>query len=96
MEDSLWEQPLGELSLNWEASQNPLHVSLAFDDELSDQQKGTWSGNGARKGHHPPSTSSPAARPGELSLNWDPVANSESVRRARESSLWPDGRYISS
>ena len=49
-----------------EAEPTALHVSLAFDDELSDQQK----------------------RDRFTSLKWDPVANSESVQRARASSSY--------
>ena len=47
-----------------EASQYPLHVSLAFDDELSDQQRRDLERSGARSGKpHCTSTSSPAAPP---------------------------------
>ena len=71
-----------------EASQYPLHVSLAFDDELSDQQKRDlerdWGEERDTTLHFHKFTSGA----GELSLKWDPVANSESVRRARESSSY--------
>ena len=70
-----------------EASQNPLHVSLAFDDELSDQQKRDlereWGEARDTTLHFHKFTSGAA---GELSLKWDPIANSESVQRARETS----------
>ena len=72
-----------------EASQYPLHVSLAFDDELSDQQKRDlerdWGEARDTTLHFHKFTSGAA---GELSLKWDPVANSESVQRARESSYY--------
>ena len=72
-----------------EAEQYPLHVSLAFDDELSDQEKRDleqeWGEERETTLHFHKFTSGAA---GELSLNWDPVANSESVQRARESSSY--------
>ena len=67
------------------AQDQPLHVSLAYDDELTEdvkrQLQEEWGeerevtlqfhrfGNGAS---------------GELSLKWDPVANSESVQKAHK------------
>ena len=72
-----------------EAEQYPLHVSLAFDDELSDQQKRDlereWGEERDTTFQFYKFTSGAA---GELSLKWDPVANSESVQRARESSSY--------
>ena len=72
-----------------EAEQYPLHVSLAFDDELSDQQKRDleleWGQERETTLHFHKFTSGGA---GELSLKWDPVANSESVQRARASSSY--------
>ena len=72
-----------------EAEQYPLHVSLAFDDELSDQQKRDleqeWGEEREVTLQFHKFTSGAA---GELSLRWDPVANSESVQRARENSSY--------
>ena len=72
-----------------EAEQYPLHVSLAFDDELSDQQKRDlereWGEERETTFQFYKFTSGAA---GELSLKWDPVANSESVQRARASSSY--------
>ena len=66
-----------------------MHVSLAFDDELSDQQKRDleqeW-GEARETTLQFHTFTSGAA--GELSLKWDPVANSESVQRARASSSY--------
>ena len=70
-----------------EAEHYPLHVSLAFDDELTEQQKRDleeeWGVERETTLHFHKFTSGAA---GELSLKWDPVANSESVQRARASS----------
>jgi len=72
-----------------EAEQYPLHVSLAFDDKLSDQQKRDleqeWGEERKVTLQFHKFTSGAA---GELSLRWDPVANSASVQRARESSSY--------
>ena len=72
-----------------EASQHPLHVSIAFDDELSEQQKqdlqNEWGQEREETLHFHKFTSGAS---GELSLKWDPVANSESVQRARASSSY--------
>ena len=65
------------------------HVSLAFDDELTEQQKRDleeeWGVEREETLHFHKFTSGAA---GELSLKWDPVANSESVQRARASSSY--------
>ena len=72
-----------------EAEHYPLHVSLAFDDELTEQQKRDleeeWGVEREETLHFHKFTSGAA---GELSLKWDPVANSESVQRARASSSY--------
>ena len=64
-----------------DAEHYPLHVSLAFDDELTEQQKRDleeeWGQDREETLHFHKFTSGAA---GELSLKWDPVANSESVR----------------
>ena len=81
--------PEAEPTAQPEASQYPLHVSPAFDDELSDQQKRDlereWGEERETTLQFYKFTSGAA---GELSLKWDPVANSESVQRARESSSY--------
>ena len=78
-----------------EAEQYPLHVSVAFDDELSDQQKRDlereWGEARDTTLHFHKFTSGAA---GELSLKWDPVANSESVQRARETSYYGQRRPL--
>ena len=70
-------------------------ASLAFDDELSDQQKRDlereWGEARDTTLHFHKFTSGAA---GELSLKWDPVANSESVRRARETSYYGQRRPL--
>ena len=72
-----------------EAEHYPLHVSLAFDDELTEQQKRDleeeWGVERETTLHFHKFTSGAA---GELSLKWDPVVNSESVQRARASSSY--------
>ena len=72
-----------------DAEHYPLHVSLAFDDELTEQQKRDleeeWGQDREEALHFHKFTSGAA---GELSLKWDPVANSESVQRARASSSY--------
>ncbi len=72
-----------------EAEHYPLHVSLAFDDELTEQHKRDleeeWGVERETTLHFHKFTSGAA---GELSLRWDPVANSESVQRARASSSY--------
>ena len=72
-----------------EAEHYPLHVSLAFDDELTEQQKREleeeWGQDREETLHFHKFTSGAA---GEISLKWDPVANSESVQRARASSSY--------
>ena len=72
-----------------DAEHYPLHVSLAFDDELTEQQKRDleeeWGQDREETLHFHKFTSGAA---GELSLKWDPVANSESVQRARASSSY--------
>ena len=64
-------------------------MSLAFDDELTEQQKRDleeeWGQDREETLHFHKFTSGAA---GELSLKWDPVANSESVQRARASSSY--------
>ena len=74
-----------------EASQYPLHVSLAFDDELSDQQKeGPGAGMGRGAGHHP-ALPQVHQRRGRGAL---PEVNSESVQRARETSYYGQRRPL--
>ena len=78
-----------------EAEHYPLHVSLAFDDELTEQQKRgleeEWGVERETTLHFHKFTSGAA---GELSLKWDPVANSESVQRARASSYYGQRRPL--
>ena len=72
-----------------EAKQYPLHVSLAFDNELTDEQKKDlekeW---GEEREVTLQFYRFTSGGTGELSLNWDPVANSESVQRSRENSYY--------
>ena len=71
------------------AEHHPLHVSLAFDDELSEEQKETLR---EERGEPRDTTFQfykfTSGASGELSRKWDPVANSESVQRARASSSY--------
>ena len=70
-------------------------MSLAFDDELTEQQKRDleeeWGVEQETTLHFHKFTSGAA---GELSLKWDPVANSESVQRARASSYYGQRRPL--
>ena len=78
-----------------EAEHHPLHISLAFDDELSEEQKTgleeEWGEERDVTFHFHKFTSGGS---GELSLKWDPVANSESVQRARENSYYGQRRPL--
>ena len=79
----------GKSPLQLAEAEHSLHVSLAFDDELTEQQKRDleeeWGVEREETLHFHKFTSGAA---GELSLKWDPVANSESVQRARASSSY--------
>ncbi|CAE7519091.1 unnamed protein product, partial [Symbiodinium sp. CCMP2456] len=74
-----------------EAEQYPLHVSLAFDNELTDEQKKDlekeW---GEEREVTLQFYRFTSGGTGELSLKWDPVASSESVQRSRENSYYKD------
>ena len=87
--------PEAEPTAQPEAEHYPLHVSLAFDDELTEQQKRDleeeWGVERETTLHFHKFTSGAA---GELSLKWDPVANSESVQRARASSYYGQRRPL--
>ena len=78
-----------------EAEHYPLHVSLAFDDELTEQPtrdlEEEWGVEREETLHFHKFTRGAA---GELSLKWDPVANSESVQRARASSYYGQRRPL--
>ena len=77
------------------AEQHPLHASLAFDDELSEEQlqalQDEWGEERDVTFHFHKFTSGGS---GELSLKWDPVANSESVQRAQEASYYGQRRPL--